>query len=244
MNIFEYFKNSLPEVKKTVFRFPITSIFCVLSTVLWIVIIEKKNFEEVQNLFYTFILGTFLFVVIFQLSEHFQSLSKKILIVLIGLVLLGLYFISIDIEIESIRFSLLLFSIIVLIPVCSLNKNATTQDLWFHFTSSIKNFFISMSFSNIMCLGVFLAFWVVEKLFGIIYIKHLYTHTWFIFAGLYAPILFLSRLPLPGEPFKAEIKYTIENWFIKFILVPLSVAYFVILYIYFGKVIITWDWPK
>ncbi len=237
----------LPNIWIAVRRFPITLIFCLASVSLWIYMVEKENFESMAKLFYTFFLGMVLFVPITQFFESRGWQKKMVLGYLFGTILLGAYYLSIDLEQttqEAIRFSFYLFSAVVAIPVGFLIKKPSEDNLWLHFVLTLKNLIQSAFLSGIMYAGVAIAISTIHSLFDIKFDEKIYLYTWFVFAGFYAPLLFLSKFHEPNAVFENTKKYELENFLIRFVITPLSLFYLGILYVYFAKLIFSQELPK
>ncbi len=71
-----------------------------------------------------------------------------------------------------------------------------------------------------------------------------YAYTWIISAFIFAPTYFFYSMPkyetsLTKKDFATPIKVALI-----YLVLPLLTAYTIVLYLYFARIIITWDWPS
>jgi hypothetical protein len=107
-------------------------------------------------------------------------------------------------------------------------------------------FSITYLYSGVLYLGLAAMLFTIGKLFsfesGSDYYK-LYYDFWLIVAGIFAPVYFLAVVPGPQQEITVESYPKILRVLLLYIVIPLLVVYSVILYVYFGKIIISWEWP-
>jgi hypothetical protein len=106
-------------------------------------------------------------------------------------------------------------------------------------------FLLSAFYSAVFFLGVVLALVSIDKLFGVKIDEEYFGRVWVFCAFVLSPFLFLGGLPEAEERVGLTLDY--PKWihfFCKFILLPLVVIYFVILFAYALKILIGWSWPN
>ena len=107
----------------------------------------------------------------------------------------------------------------------------------------LTNFVTTYFYSVILYLGLIAILFTINTLFKLNLNEKLYFDIWLIVAGIFAPVVFLGGVPEYGK------ELTIENYskFLKilllYIVMPIILAYSAILYVYFGKIIISREWP-
>lgn len=107
-------------------------------------------------------------------------------------------------------------------------------------------FSITYLYSGVLYLGLAAMVFTIEKLFSLGHgceFYKLYWDIWLIVAGIFVPVYFLAVVPRNQEQISVESYPKILRVLLLYIVVPLSVIYSVILYVYFGKIIISREWP-
>lgn len=93
--------------------------------------------------------------------------------------------------------------------------------------------------------GLALALLALDKLFGVDVPEMGYFRLWVVLAFVFNTWYFLGGVPRDLDALEAERDYPHAlRVFAQFILVPLVSLYLVILTLYLGKVLVTWDWPS
>lgn len=105
---------------------------------------------------------------------------------------------------------------------------------------------IATGTSLVLFLGILLLIQSFKYLFNMDIEDPLYVDTATVCFTLVAPLLFMFQLP------KDEQKYSQYNWLqhkfgngiIHYLLIPLHLAYVITLYLYAGKILVTWELPN
>ncbi|MGB5976301.1 MAG: DUF4153 domain-containing protein, partial [Cyclobacteriaceae bacterium] len=100
----------------------------------------------------------------------------------------------------------------------------------------------AVAYTGTLTVGLELALLAVNELFGADLDGRIYPQLFVFMAGIFNTLMFLSGLPHPNrvpEGYPRGLRL-----FTQYVLVPLTVIYFIILYAYIGKIIIEWEWPK
>lgn len=104
--------------------------------------------------------------------------------------------------------------------------------------------FISVSYSVIMLMGLFSIYFAINKLLGIEISDKIYSSTFVILMMPFNVGIFLSNYPRASASFdNYKLSKPIKALII-YILIPIFIVYITILYLYFGKVIITAEIPQ
>jgi hypothetical protein len=105
-------------------------------------------------------------------------------------------------------------------------------------------FFVTYLYSVILYLGIAAIIATINLLFNAEISPKLYGDMAFIVGGVFAPAFFLADVPRRGEEVSLQSYPKVLSVLLQFIVLPLLSVYTVILYIYFGKIIITMELPK
>ncbi|MGG8495984.1 DUF4153 domain-containing protein [Tenacibaculum sp. TC6] len=231
-------------------RFPITIIWSILGTIITLFAIESKNFNTHfwSKIIITFILGVSWLIATKLIKEQLKR--NTYWIYLLPLLVLTFFYISIpekekNIDEESsIRFFLYFLSghlLVVLAPFLFYwNKEA--------FFNYLKNTFLaiakSLFFSLVLCLGIFLALSAIEHLFDINFKENRFFQVFVACLGIINTWIYVADVP-KGIHEAQTVDYTKGlEILVKYILLPLTVIYLVILYAYGLKIVINWNLPK
>ena len=102
---------------------------------------------------------------------------------------------------------------------------------------------IAVLFSAVLFMGLAAITATVNYLFSLDLSYRIYLHTWFVMAGVVAPFLFMAGIPEPGTEIPtADYPKTLSN-LIVYVVTPILAVYTFILYLYFAKILVTWEWP-
>lgn len=159
----------------------------------------------------------------------------------IGLTLYYIFWLN-DLKMVSIvrytAFSFALYLIFILVPYFYKRNNFEL-----YVVQLLANFVTTYFYSVILYLGLIAILFTVNTLFKLNLNEKLYFDIWLTVAGIFAPVVFLGGVP----EYKKEL--SIENYskFLKilllYIVMPVIASYSAILYVYFGKIIISREWP-
>lgn len=108
----------------------------------------------------------------------------------------------------------------------------------------ISRFFTTAIYSLILFLGISAILFTIDNLLGIYVDGKVYFDVWLGVVGFFCPSFFLGGVPLYEKEFDNSSYPKLLKILILYIVMPLVAAYTLILYIYFIKVIITFEWPS
>ncbi|GAA0719688.1 DUF4153 domain-containing protein [Clostridium malenominatum] len=104
-------------------------------------------------------------------------------------------------------------------------------------------FFTTVIYSVVLFGGLSAILFAIDRLLGIEVLGKVYYYTWLFVVFLFAVSYFLSGIPLKDKVISSKAYPKLLRILILYIVMPLLTAYTLILYAYFGKIIITQTWP-
>jgi hypothetical protein len=104
---------------------------------------------------------------------------------------------------------------------------------------------VAAIFTGTLFLGIDLALVALDKLFGVDVPPTAYPRVWAVIAFVFNTWFFLGGVPEDPAALEERRDYpAVLRIFAQYALVPLVSVYLVILTLYLGKVVVTWDWPS
>ncbi|SHE27167.1 protein of unknown function [Tissierella praeacuta DSM 18095] len=251
MKFFSKVKTTLLSIRESIKRFPIT---VTMSTILAILLIymnethltrESREILEKINLIIG--LSIPLSLCIGLLVEKFLWKNKSIEILLygIGIGFLVLYYFNFINDYKMVPMSrylgTMMFFLLSSLYIQRIGKNNKYEyylmDIWSSFT-------LTFVYSFVLYFGVAAILFTIEKLFDVNIHGEIYYYMFLIVSLVFAVSLFLSKFPSMEEEYD-EVEYTKAlKILLIYIVIPLITIYTVILYVYFGKILITREWPR
>ena len=139
----------------------------------------------------------------------------------------------------------LIAALILSLLVLSFFSDKTDVAFWNFSLHSIGATATAFVVSGIVCGGLELLVVGIEKLFGVFVSSHCYSNIAIISFCLLAPVLVIQGIPggpnkHDGEPI--DMPRLIENSVTR-LFTPIAIAYFITLYCYAAKILITWQLP-
>lgn len=253
MKILERIEAIYSSIKKSLRRFPVTIAICTAFVIISI-IINEKNFgfqdpirEIYERIRMIIALGIPLSLCITTIQEQRSDLKNfhKIFGHILGAIGLIIYYIFLlkDLSmVSTIRYtaiSLFLYLAFAYIPRLRLKG-----DYEFYIINMFSSFLLTGIYSFVLLMGIFAIYFTINQLFNIDILLNNYYYTFLIVAGIFAPSMFLARVPETDENFKDYNYPKGLKALLIYIVIPLITVYTLILYIYFGQILITRNWPK
>lgn len=100
-------------------------------------------------------------------------------------------------------------------------------------------------FAVVLWAGLAIALAALDNLFGVEFHERLYGEMWVFINGVFSVWFFLAGVPKEMEGVDEDSEYPKGLQILaQYILVPLVFLYFIILYVYLGKIILAWSWPQ
>ncbi|MEG0773964.1 DUF4153 domain-containing protein [Clostridium sp.] len=253
MKIIHLFKDMAENIKNSLQRFPITILLSTACVILLIYMRElgfdvDDNFrEKINKITMILALGIPFSLVIKLCFERLSqySISKLYASYLGGAIVLVLYyyFLLKDFNMVSITrytgFTLAFYLIFLFIAYL---PNRDNFELYI--VRIFTRFFTTIIYSVVLFLGVAAILFTLHELLGFNIESNMYYYSWLIVVGVFAPTFFLAGVPYNTEKLILQDFPKLLKVLILYIVMPLLTIYTVILYIYFGKIIITTQWPQ
>lgn len=240
---------------KTMQRFPLPTLCAAIITFLGIYLAHESYLNTPPDWVWqglmTAMLGLLSLTALNLVAETTTKFNRG-LIILGGVLLLGLYFITLPSDNNNEgslwimrHIFLMLGSFAALSWVPFWHQDVSNKKLWLWCSQLIGNLVVTLFFAIILFLGLAAALWSIEALFSLDIDEKLYFDIWILIAGLFSPLFFLSQFVTKPEKLKEPKSVSgFMGVFTKYIMTPLAAAYMVILYTYTVKILITWEWPK
>lgn len=255
----EKMKKILPNMKKGIERFPLT-IFCgIIVFLLSFYVLETSStnnnrfIEEVLKFIFLMILCIPLTAALELIREKYFSGKNKWIIralnTMITLVFIVFYRFYYLYEVGKEAFfgnsekllatGIIFFLFFLLAPI--IGKKDEEEK---YFQSVIVDKAVTVLFSVVLFLGLTVVFLTVDGLSLIKLEGKIYVETWLFVVFVFAMIFFASKLKKVDENLEEYEIHKVFKFLIYFIIIPLITIYTGILYIYFGKMLITRSWPQ
>jgi len=247
------FKGMLIGIKNSLKRFPQTIGISTICVVLLIYMSEKTitsggDFvETLRRITMVIALGIPLSLSIKLFFERFESFNKVLIYITYAgstlLLVLYYYFFLQDIGMISISryigFNLILYLVFLFISY------VPNSDGFEYFVIKVfTRFFTTILYSLVLYLGLAAILFTTDKLLGVSIKGEFYYYTYLIVAGIFAPTFFLAGIKAKHEVLTIKEYSRLLMVLVLYIIMPLICIYTIILYIYFGKIIITRAWPE
>ncbi|QCX34182.1 DUF4153 domain-containing protein [Caloramator sp. E03] len=253
MKIFNQIKKILISFKQSIRRFPLTLTLSTLTSIILIAQLEiskseNANLHETLSRFAMILaLSIPVSLIITFLFERYKKVKKsaKFLIYFVSLVFLIIYYLfcleKFDM-VSTTRFIALnlAFYLIALITPFFYNR----ENLELYTIKLVTRFFVTMLYSVVLQSGIGAILFTIDKLLGIHVYSNIYIYMWFLICGIFIPGYFLAGIPNEDEDI-LSIEYSkVLKILLLYIIMPLISIYTIILYIYFIKIVIAFQWPK
>lgn len=247
------FKGILKGIKNSIKRFPLTICISMVCVILLIYISEIRPetsndfIETLGRVTMIFALGVPLSLCIklyFERSESYADISLYASYVGGAVVLVLYYFLLLeDIGMISISRYVAVSLILYLVFFC-IAYFPNGEDFELYVVKIVTRFFTTVLYSLVLYLGLIAILFTIDKLLGINIKGELYYYTFLCVAGIFAPSFLLAGIPIKNEVLSLEDYSRLLKVLVLYIIMPLISVYTIILYIYFGKIIITRQWPQ
>lgn len=250
MRVRNLISGGITAIQKALERFPMAIIFAAATSFMTIYMTEKNRFQWEQGLS-RFIgvlgLGIAVYLSIHMFLEKINKEKDKIRFAYYGgvAILLILYWQFVYVEINMVTISrhigLILIFILgfAFIPYVKRNDNYEM-----YIIKVLGRMLQTIVYSIVLMIGISAILATLKYLLELNIKYEYYSYTLLLIVGVFAPSFFLGGIPRKGE-FVAREKYSKAlKILMLYIVMPLISIYTGILYIYFGKIIITQSWPQ
>lgn len=234
-------------------RFP-ESIFLSTATVVILIVIHENRSAFDYNIIETLgriamitALSVPLFLclkVLFERLAHKSFLMSILMYIITTLIpILYYFFLLKDVNMVSvtryIAVSLCLYLGFVFTPYFYKRSNFENYVI-----KLITRFFTTLIYSVVLYAGISAILFTIDKLLSIRIYSNFYYYVFLCIAGIFAPSFFLAGVPSYHDREIHSGDYPkLLKILLLYIVIPLIMVYTGILYIYFAKIIITFQWP-
>jgi hypothetical protein len=242
-----FLKNIYAGLYKSMKRFPIAITLSTSCAIILIVHSESKsNLDTLPRIAAVLALGIPLSLCISLIHERKNTKNKIVYILsyVLGAISIVIYYFTLFKSFEMIpmtryiAISIALYTGFIFIPYL---MDRTNFELYVIKISS--KFFVTIIYFGILYAGIAAILFTINKLLGVNIPGKYYYYTFLIIAGTFAPGFFLSEVPQKDASFEAKDFPNAFKVLLLYIVMPIAAIYLAILYIYFGKVLITRTWP-
>ena len=257
----EKIKNILPDMKKGVERFPLTILCGIIVFLLSVYVIENSDMKnhnllsEIHKMLTLIGLSLPLTAALELIREKYLSDKNKCIIRVLNVVITIIFIIFYrfyylngkdkagililnNIE-KLIATGIIFFLLFLLVPI--IGKKDEEEK---YFQSVVVDKTVTILYSMVLFLGLTAVFLTVDGLSLIKLKEQIYIEIWLFVVFVFAMIFFASKLKKVDENLEEYEIHKIFRFLIYFIVIPLITIYTGILYIYFGKMLITKSWPQ
>ncbi|HAD14359.1 MAG TPA: hypothetical protein DCF33_18205 [Saprospirales bacterium] len=241
---------------QSVRRFP-GAMLCAFTGTALVIFLMENHVGDLDKLLGRFILtsllGLPLLTSVVAFGESRDWSGKQIILAQVaGMFFLSLCWYWLDTDMENFEnlilpgfFSLLLFMHLAVAVAPYLNQKSI-RHFWDYNRQLFANIVTGAAFTLILFVGLSLALLAIDQLFGIHIRDEWYGRLFALLAGIFNTAYFLFQFPsIAKEPGDDEIAYTwVFRNLCKFILIPIVLFYFLILYAFGIKIGLEWELPQ
>ncbi len=249
MKIFNRVKATLLSIKRSVKRFPITVIVSTALAIL-LVYLNEMDFgpskETLRRINMVVGLGIPMSLCIGLFIERYSKKRVKDMILYgIGAVLLTLYYFLFLKDLKLVSMSRYIGLMITLILTSLfISRLGIKKNYEYYVMDVYSGFALTFVYSFILYFGIAAILFTIDQLFDVNIEWKIYYYMFLVVAFIFAISLFLSKLPSIGEDYE-RVQYSKSLIvLLNYIVIPLITIYTGILYVYFGKILVTREWPR
>jgi hypothetical protein len=252
MKILKLLKQLFISLYFSIKRFPISIACATSATIIFIILfnnqqdISNNTREVLTRIGMILVLGVpiSLCIKLFFEKKEVARIKTISLIYLIGAIGLLFYYLFLLKEFEMVSITRYIavntaFYLSFLFIPYFYKKN----DFELYVIKLLTRFFVTAFYSLILFGGISAILFTINKLLGVEIQGKIYIDIWMAIVGVFAVCFFLAGIPSYSHGFDSSDYSKLLKVLLLYIVIPLIIAYTIILYIYFAKVIITFKWP-
>lgn len=250
MKIIHTVKLTLVNIKKSFERFPLTILISTLLAVSLIYTIETSHGldyikrDNLTRLNMVVGLGIPMSMFINLLAERFSN-KLKVIGHSLGGAFLILYYNFLLPDFGMVPMTRYVGTLILFVTVCFYALKIKKDENYEIFVMKVfSGLFVTILYAAVMYIGLAAILFTIENLFEVNFIDSIYIYIWLIVVFVFGVSLFLSKIPIKEDNFESYEYLMSLKILLLYIVVPLITVYTIILYIYFMKILVTWEWPK
>lgn len=253
MKLIELLRKILKNLKTSIKRFPVTIGISVACVILLIYLSElgydgSNNLKEIiKRIVMVLALGIPLSLSIKLIFERLEK-KKKIQLFgsyLIGVIALILYYVFLLESFNMIPITRYTgVSLMLYLSFLTISYLPNRDNFERYIIKILGRFFTTVIYSLVLFLGLSAILFTIDRLLGVSVKGEIYYYCWLIVVGVFAVTFFLAGIPQYEDNLNDYEYPKVIKVLILYIVMPLISVYTLILYIYFGKIIITTQWPQ
>ena len=242
-------------IRNSISRFPLAILMSVATGAILIMLVYNSD-DKPDNTIFRWMVSLaigFPFMIGIQIAAE-QFLERPLnrwIFYLTGLVFILGYFIFLSPDfkvqdlIKPVRFISFFVVVHLFVSLSPFIKGGDVNDFWEYNKSLFVQWFVGALYAGIIYGGLAIALLAVDQLFDVVINYKIYSYLFIILASVFHPIYFTANFPklIHGISNPESDSRGIKN-LVLFILIPLSMLYFLILYLYGLKILVTWNLPK
>jgi len=234
----------------TLKRFPMSSLSAFIFTIIVISLIELEPYHRdntiiimANKIAFVASLGILLFPTLrlFWANPIMTILGIGLLIGYYYILPTNLYTANDNIFFRHILLILTTFLMFIWTPF--INVKISNKNIWEWTQNFILILLSSVVYSFLLYAGIALALFAIERLFDIDIADRRYVQLAILVFGIYGVNLFLSQIPKYIILLQVRTYTKAEEIFAKYVLTFLTIGYFLIIFVYSAKILITMEWP-
>lgn len=246
----EKIDNQIATFLSTLKRFPLASLSALVITLIFVLLSEYSSSHDTPDFLLAYkiafvsSLGLFLFPAL-------QLFGRSVLFPLLGVVGLIAYFYFLPTDLTEanqsiftrhVLFLMALFFMILWAPF--IGRKSTNTLFWYYAQTVIFGLIAAFFFSFLLYGGLVIALEIIETLFHLPIESKWREQLILVIFGIFGFNFFLSQIPKHPLFLETRAYSNAKNVFTKYILVPLTLLYFVILFVYSLKILLNLTWPE
>lgn len=245
----------LGDARRTVVRFPIILLDAFAGTIAALALIDREGATGPTLFFpvlFAAILGFPLLAGLALMSEKKKwSTSATYGSQIAGVVLAVLYALTVPTQLNdapvshALRLVFLSVGLVLFAFVGPYLRSDNVIGFWQYCKTLLTRLAMAFLYGVVLWVGLAIALAALDNLFGVDVPGRRYAELWVFIQGVFTPWFFLAGIPEDLESLDTSIGYPKSlKLFSQYILFPLVLVYFVILYAYLAKILAAWDWPQ
>lgn len=246
-------------------RFPFVMVAAAVGVITSMLLIENElhtNEEAFIRIILTCSLGLTSFLCASLVVEKWKLKQPLALIphvAALGLMLLYYFTLEVDVNVDQVttpvRFIGLNLAAHLGVAFLPYLDASSVEDFWEYNKRLFGNFMVGAFYSLVIFAGLSIAILAVNELFNLSIDGKIYGHLFIAIAGIFNTAYFLAHFPeqfdfstasienQAVEPSASPYTTSFKN-LTKFILIPIVAIYFLILYAFSAKILVTWELPQ
>jgi hypothetical protein len=233
-------------------RFPVALSSSFAFGILSIYLVEyHKESTELHRILFSLGIGLPWLTGLHLFAENYlKSFSQKLILFSTGILFLVLIYFFIAPDFDSTRMErpvrFLSFFLIshLLISLAAFMKSGYINRFWEFNKDALIIWIVGVLYALLIYLGLLAALFAIDNLFDAHIGYELYLDIFIIMSAGFHPVYVLSNLPKTDETEPNQVSYTkVIRLICFYIMIPLTILYFLILYAYGFKIVAAWELP-